>query len=54
MTEAAKEVVAHVVDGIGGAEDGGDENVPEKPAADGAEDGNAVCDCFGVRFDEST
>lgn len=44
--EAAQERVAHVVDGVAGVVGAGEDDVPEEPAADGAEDGDAVGDGF--------
>lgn len=50
--EPAQEGVAHVVDCAAGVVGCGQDDVPEEPTADGAEDCDAVCDCFGVCFDE--
>jgi len=51
--ETAEKGVADVVDFVGRVVDGRQDDVPEEPAADGEEEGEGVCEGFGVGFYES-
>jgi hypothetical protein len=48
-----EEGVADVVDFGVGLVEGGENDVPEEPAADGEEERYGVRNCLAVRFDES-
>jgi hypothetical protein len=48
-----EEGVADVVDFGVGLVEGGENDVPEEPAADGEEERYRVRNCLAVRFDES-